>query len=154
MARLILKDGKEKSLLRRHPWVFSGAVERVDGAPESGGTVEVRSKQGQFLGRAAYSPQSRIVARVWTVDERESIGADFFRERLRQAIALRDRLLSPGAEHAVRLVHAESDGLPGIVVDRYARTLVVQLSSAGAYYWRDTLIEQLAELMPGHAIFE
>ena len=154
MARLILKDGKEKSLLRRHPWVFSGAVERVDGAPESGGTVEVRSKQGQFLGRAAYSPQSRIVARVWTVDERESIGADFFRERLRQATALRDRLLSPGAEHAVRLVHAESDGLPGIVVDRYARTLVVQLSSAGAYHWRDTLIEQLAELMPGHAIFE
>jgi 23S rRNA (cytosine1962-C5)-methyltransferase len=154
MARLTLKDGKEKSLLRRHPWVFSGAVERVDGAPESGATVEVRSKQGQFLGRAAYSPQSRILARIWTFAEREAIDADFFRERLRQAIAMRDRLLSPGAEQAVRLVHAESDGLPGIVVDRYARTLVMQLSSAGAYHWRDTLIEQLEALAPGHAIFE
>jgi 23S rRNA (cytosine1962-C5)-methyltransferase len=153
-VRLILKTGKEKSLLRRHPWVFSGAVERVDGSPESGATVEVRSRDGQFLGWAAYSPQSRIVARVWTCDESSRIDADFFRRRLSDASAMRTRLLEPGESEAVRLVHAESDGLPGIVIDRYARTLVLQLSSAGAYYWRDTLVEQLAELFPLHAIFE
>ena len=154
MAKLILKADKEKSLLRQHPWVFSGAVERVEGAPESGATVEVRARHGQFLGRAAYSPQSRIVARVWDFAERERIDADFFRRRLNDAIAMRTRRLAPGEREAVRLVHAESDGLPGIVVDRYARMLVLQLSSAGAYYWRDTLVEQLADLFPQHAIFE
>jgi len=154
MAKLILKPGKERSLVRRHPWVFSGAVERVQGTPENGATVEVRSHQGEFLGWAAYSAQSRIVARVWDFAERQHIAADFFRQRLSDAIAMRTRLCAAGPEHAIRLVQAESDGLPGIVVDRYARTLVLQLSSAGAYYWRDTLIEQLSSLLPGHAIFE
>jgi 23S rRNA (cytosine1962-C5)-methyltransferase len=154
MAKLILKADKEKSLLRQHPWVFSGAVERVEGAPESGATVEVRARHGQFLGWAAYSPQSRIVARVWDFAERERIDADFLRRRLSDAIAMRTRRLASGEREAVRLVHAESDGLPGIVVDRYARMLVLQLSSAGANYWRDTLVEQLAELLPQHAIFE
>jgi len=79
MAKLILKSGKEKSLLRRHPWIFSGAVERLEGAAESGATVEVRSREGQFLGWAAYSPQSRIVARVWDFAERQHISTDFFR---------------------------------------------------------------------------
>ncbi len=154
MAKLILKPGKERSLLRRHPWVFSGAVERVQGTPESGATVEVRSHEGQFLGWAAYSAQSRILARVWDFAERQHIAADFFRQRLSDAVAMRTRLCAAGPEHAVRLVQAESDGLPGIVIDRYARTLVLQLSSAGAYYWRNTLIEQLSSLLPGHAIFE
>src|SRR5689334_20840258 len=131
-ARLILKPGKEKSLLRRHPWLFSGAVERVEGATQSGSTVELRSHDGQFLGHAAYSARSRIVARVWDFDEHREIDADFFRNRLNAAIALRERLVPMGAEDAVRLVNAESDGLPGIVLDRYARTLVMQLSSAGA----------------------
>ena len=154
MAKLILKSGKEKSLLRRHPWIFSGAVDRLEGAAESGATIEVRSREGQFLGWAAYSPQSRIVARVWDFAERQHISADFFRARLSDAIALRDRMLAPEPGQAVRLVHAESDGLPGVVIDRYAQTLVMQLSSAGAYHWRETLIGQLSQLLPGHAIFE
>src|SRR4051794_22468786 len=154
MAKLILKSGKEKSLLRRHPWIFSGAVERLDGAVGSGVTVDVRSREGQFLGWAAYSPQSRIVARVWDFAERQHIDAAFFRARLSNAIALRKRMLASGPQQAARLVHAESDGLPGIVIDRYAQTLVLQLSSAGAYHWRETLVEQLSELLPGHAIFE
>jgi 23S rRNA (cytosine1962-C5)-methyltransferase len=154
MAKLILKADKEKSLLRRHPWVFSGAVERVEGNPDSGATVQVRSRDGQFLGWAAYSPQSRIIARVWTFDERSRVDADFFRRRLSDAVAVRARMLEPGANEGVRLVHAESDGLPGIVIDRYAGMLVLQLSSAGAYQWRDTLVEQLSELFPQHAIFE
>jgi 23S rRNA (cytosine1962-C5)-methyltransferase len=154
MAKLILKSGKEKSLLRRHPWIFSGAVDRLEGTVETGATVDVRSREGQFLGWAAYSPQSRIVARVWDFAERQRIAADFFRARLSDAIALRTRMSAAGPEHAVRLVHAESDGLPGVVIDRYAQTLVLQLSSAGAYHWRATLIEQLSELLPRHAIFE
>jgi 23S rRNA (cytosine1962-C5)-methyltransferase len=154
MAKLILKPGKEKSLLRRHPWLFSGAVERIEGGPQSGATVELRSHEGMFLGQAAYSPRSRIVARVWDFAQQRDINADFFRSRLREAVARRDRLLQPGPEQAVRLVHAESDGLPGVIIDRYAATLVLQLSSAGAYYWRDTFVEMLADLFPGHAIFE
>ncbi len=154
MSKLILKEGKEKSLLRRHPWVFSGAVERIEGTPENGASVELRSRHGQFLGWAAYSAQSRITARVWSFEEREQIGPQFFQRRLNEALAMRTRMLRAGAHEAVRLVHAESDRLPGIVVDRFAQTLVLQLSSAGAYRWRDCLIEQLAALFPGHAIFE
>lgn len=152
--RLILRVGKEKSLLRRHPWIFSGAVERLDGHSTNGDTVEVRSQSGQFLGWAAANTQSRIVGRVWSFDERSRIDADFFRSRLQEAIALRGRVMEAGPGQAVRLVHGESDGLPGVVVDRYAATLVLQLSSAGAYHWRDTLVEQLASLLPGHAVFE
>jgi 23S rRNA (cytosine1962-C5)-methyltransferase len=152
--RLILRAGKEKSLLRRHPWIFSGAVERLDGHATNGDTVEVRSPSGQFLGWAACNTQSRIVGRVWSFDERERIDADFFRRRLESAIALRNRVMEAGPGQAVRLVHGESDGLPGVVVDRYATTLVLQLSSAGGYHWRDTLVKQLASLLPGHAVFE
>src|SRR5215813_8220658 len=134
MARLILRAGKERSLLRRHPWVFSGAVERLEGSVESGATVELRSREGRFLGRAAYSARSRIVARVWTFAEHEHVSADFFREQLRYAIDRRKHMVPSGPDIALRLVHAEADGLPGIVIDRYAHTLVLQLSSAGGYF--------------------
>jgi 23S rRNA (cytosine1962-C5)-methyltransferase len=154
MKKLVLKPGREKSLLRKHPWVFSGAVERVDGNPGSGETVAVRSSQGAFLGWAAYSPQSQIVARVWDFAESARIEPEFFRARLHRAISMRSELPGVSADGAVRLVHAESDGLPGVVVDRYADTLVVQLGSAGAYRWRETLVELLSELVPSEVIFE
>src|SRR5215470_8577021 len=140
MARLILKAGRERSLLRRHPWIFSGAVQRVEGDPRWGDTIEVRASTGAFQGWGAYSPASQIVARVWDFNEATRIGVDFFRERLQRAIETRDAFVSAGATHAVRLVHGESDGLPGIVVDRYANTVVIQLSSAGGYRWRDALV--------------
>jgi len=152
VAQLILKSAREKSLLRRHPWIFSGAIERIDGTPGMGESVAVRSSHGSFLGWAAYSPYSQIRARVWSWDEAQPPGPDLVRMRLEQAIALR-RSLYPEAQ-AVRLVNAESDGLPGVVIDRYGDALVLQVSSAGAARWRDTIADLLVALLPGSSVFE
>jgi 23S rRNA (cytosine1962-C5)-methyltransferase len=143
MSTLLLKPGREKSLLRRHPWIYSGAIERVSGELTSGETVEVRSAGGEFLARAAYSPHSQIRARVWSFDEAETVDADLFRGRIRRALDVR-AALDPGAEpDALRLVHGESDGLPGLVVDRYGAVLAAQFLSAGAERWKDVLADLL-----------
>ncbi|HZE61379.1 MAG TPA: class I SAM-dependent rRNA methyltransferase [Burkholderiales bacterium] len=149
-----LKAGREKSLRRRHPWLFSGAVERVSGNPKAGDTVDVRSSSGQVVARAAYSPASQIRARVWTFDAAEEVDAGFFRNRVMRALAVREAL--PAAKHsnALRLIHAESDGLPGLVVDRYADVPVVQFLAAGVERWRDPILDALAELTGCEAIYE
>jgi len=154
MARLILKPGRERSLLRRHPWIFSGAVQRVEGDPGLGETIEVRASTGAFLAWAAYNPTSQISARIWDCSETTRVDGDFFRRRLQRAVEMREATLSPSPAQPVRLVHGESDGLPGIVVDRYASTVVMQLSSAGGYRWRDTLVELLAQITNPATIFE
>ncbi len=147
MITLTLKPGREKSLKRRHPWIFSGAVARIDSTPGAGETVEVLGSGGEFLAVAACNPGAQIVARVWDWQRRD-IDEAFFRQRIAAAIDLRERMLP---EHiAVRLVHAESDGLPGVVVDRYGDVIVVQLSSAGAMRWREAIADALvARLQPG-----
>ena len=149
-----LKKGREKSLRRRHPWIFSGAIERVTGKPGSGDSVEVRDASGQPLAQAAFSPKSQIRARVWSFEANESIGADFFRHRLTRALAMREGL--PAAKHtnAMRLVHGESDGMPGLVVDRYADVLVVQFLAAGVERWREPILDALVELTGCEAVFE
>ncbi len=143
MPSLVLKRTRERSLLRRHPWVFSGAVDRVEGDPPAGSTVEIRAADGRWLGRGGYSPASQIVARIWTFREGEAVDGTFFRERIARAAALREALGLPARTDALRLVHGESDGLPGIVVDRYGDVLVLQLLWAGADTWRETLVEAL-----------
>ncbi len=154
MPTLILKPGREKSLLRHHPWVFSGAVQRVDGDPKAGVTVDLLSSKGEFLARAACSPTSQIRARVWTFDPSEQVEADFFRRRLETAIAWRDAYRATRDADAFRLIHAESDGLPGLIVDRYVDTLVVQFLTAGAEFWRETLADLLLELTGLTRIYE
>jgi 23S rRNA (cytosine1962-C5)-methyltransferase len=149
-----LKPGREKSLRRRHPWIFSGAIDRVDGEAHAGATVELVGSSGQFLGRGAYSPASQIRARVWTFEAGESIDASFFRRRLERAVESRRRLDLLGADNACRLVFSESDGLPGLVVDRYGGYLVCQFMSAGAEAWRATIVELLAELCKPRGIYE
>lgn len=141
-ARLILKPGKEKSLKRRHPWVFSGAIARVEGNPGSGETVRVASHDGEFLAQAAFSPQSQIRARVWSWAHGDEVDAAFIAATVQRSAARR------GSAFATRLIHGEADGLPGIVADRYNDTVVVQLLSAGAEYWRDTIANALA-VLPG-----
>lgn len=154
MPSLTLKPGREKSLLRRHPWIFSGAVARVDGDPEPGATVDLLAAGGQFLARAAYSPSSQIRARVWTFDPVEAVDPAFFRKRIAAAIAGRAGLhLTPGTD-ALRLIHAESDGLPGLIVDRYADVLVIQFLSAGVELWRDTIADILLEETGLGSIYE
>jgi 23S rRNA (cytosine1962-C5)-methyltransferase len=152
MNALILKRGREKSLKRRHPWIFSGAVEKAGG--KSGETVEVVDAAKNKIARAAYSPKSQIRARVWTFDPKEEIDAQFFRSRLLRALAIREAL--PAAKHAnaLRLVHGESDGLPGLIVDRYADVLVAQFLSAGVERWRDPILDLLSELTGCAAVYE
>ena len=154
MKQMILKPGREKSLQRRHPWVFSGAVARVDGNPESGHTVSVRAAGGEFLAWAAYSPVSQIRARVWSWDEQERIDGDFLRARLRRALDARARLISAEASDAMRIVHGESDGLPGVIADRYGEVVVLQLFSAGAERWRTELADGVRELTGCACVFE
>ena len=152
MNPLILKKGREKSLLRRHPWIFSGAVEKASGKP--GETLEVRAAGGKVLARAAYSPKSQIRARVWSFDPGEAVDVAFFRNRVQKALALREGL--PAAKHtnALRLINGESDGLPGLVVDRYADVLVAQFLAAGVEHWRDPILDSLTEISGCEAIFE
>jgi 23S rRNA (cytosine1962-C5)-methyltransferase len=152
VADLILKAGREKSLLRRHPWIFSGAVARVDGEPDMGGTVAVRTSGGAFLAWGAYNPRSQIVARVWSWSEQETPGPALLRALLARAIAMRRDQLADA--QAVRLVHGESDGMPGLVVDRYGSVLVLQVSSAGAARWRDAIADGLVALTGVRDVFE
>ncbi|MBL8517181.1 MAG: class I SAM-dependent methyltransferase [Betaproteobacteria bacterium] len=140
MHKIILKAGREKSLKRRHPWVFSGAVDRLQGSPGAGETVAVQSRDGEFLAWAGYSPDSQIVARAWSFREADTIDAGFFRRRIGESVAARP--VFPGAD-AWRLVHGESDGLPGLVVDRYSETLVAQITTAGAEFWREAIADAL-----------
>ncbi len=148
MHKLILKPGREKSLKRRHPWIFSGGIARVEGNPQPGDSVIVCSADGAALAVAAYSPQSQIRARVWdwTVHD---IDAAFIAQRITRAADSRSDLPASVTD-GVRLVHGESDGLPGIVADRYGDTVVLQLLSTGAERWRDALADALAAL-PGVA---
>ncbi|HSO06433.1 MAG TPA: class I SAM-dependent rRNA methyltransferase [Pelomicrobium sp.] len=150
----VLKPGREKSLLRHHPWVFSGAVARVEGAPASGETVAVRSAEGRFLAWGAFSPASQIRVRVWSFAEAEPIDAGFFRARAERAVALRQELGVPAASDAWRVVNGESDGLPGVVADRYGDTLVLQLSSAGAEAWRDAIGDALTAATGCATVYE
>ena len=139
MKTLRLKPGKERSLLRRHPWVFDGAIAK--GGGDSGETVRVESHEGQFLAWAAFSPASKIRARVWSFSESERIDAAFFSARCVASVQARTRFAIPS--DAMRLVHGESDGLPGLIVDRYGDTLVAQFLSAGAEKWKAQLADAL-----------
>ena len=153
MKSLHLKAGRDKSLKRRHPWIFSGAVEKVDGAPASGETVLVKSA-GQPVAVAAWSPQSQICARVWSFDAGVRIERSFFEATLKKAIQLRNSLPVVHHTNALRLVHGESDGLPGLIVDRYADVLVAQFLSAGAERWREEILNALVEITGCEAVFE
>lgn len=154
MATVILKKGRAKSLRRRHPWVFSGAVAQVQGHPTVGATVDVVDANGHWLGRGAYSPYSQIVVRIWSFDRDEQVCAAFFRKRLEHAAQMRRELFAGQQTNAFRLVHSESDRLPGIVVDRYADYLVCQFTSAGAERWRHEVVAQLGKVIPCEGIFE
>jgi 23S rRNA (cytosine1962-C5)-methyltransferase len=152
--RIILKPGREKSLRLRHPWVFSGAIDRVIGDPEAGAMVDLFSAAGQFLARGAYSPHSQIRVRLCTWEPTERIDRAFLAGRLERAVAGRAALEGDPLTTAYRLVHAESDGLPGVIVDRYGSFFVLQLLSQGAESWREALIVLLTERCNPRGIYE
>ncbi|HEY0822307.1 MAG TPA: class I SAM-dependent methyltransferase [Ramlibacter sp.] len=150
MKLIRLREGRERSLLRRHPWIFDSAVARGGGDP--GETVRVEGHDGRFLAWAAFSPASKIRARAWSFEEAQRIDAAFLGSRLAQAVALRARLKVPS--EGVRLVHGESDGLPGFVVDRYGDTLVAQFLSAGAERWKKVLADSLLDVTGAQRLYE
>ena len=152
--RLILEAGRDKSLRRHHPWIFSGAVERVEGAPASGDTVAVVAATGRPIAVASWSPASQIRARVWSFDAGATIDRSFLQARLAAAIGFRGTLPATRHTNALRLVHAESDGLPGLVVDRYADVLVAQFLAAGVERRREEILDLLGELTGCEAIYE
>lgn len=150
MNIVTLKPSKEKSLLRRHPWVYANAIDRVEGKPASGATVVVRAHDGRFLARAAYSPHSQIRARVWSFDENEPIDHAFFKRRVQRAVAHRQAMVS--GTGAVRLIFGEADGLPGVIVDYYTEDvagenargqLVCQFMAAGVEAWKEAIVAAL-----------
>ena len=152
MNIVTLKPSKEKSLLRRHPWVYANAIDRVEGKPALGATVVVRAHDGRFLARAAYSPHSQIRARVWSFDENEPIDHAFFKRRVQRAVAHREAMVS--GTGAVRLIFGEADGLPGLIVDYYKEDvaegsesargqLVCQFMAAGVEAWKEAIVAAL-----------
>jgi len=142
MKSIRLREGKERSLLRRHPWVFEGSIAR--GSADAGELVRVEAHDGRFLAWGAYSPSSSIRVRAWSFDEAQRIDAAFFTQRLQQAIALRARLGI--ASDGQRLVHGEADGLPGLIVDRYGDVLSAQFGAAGIERWRDVIADALLSI--------
>lgn len=153
-VRLILAKGREKSLLRRHPWVFSGAVARMEGKAQLGETIDICDSQGKWLAKGAWSPESQIRARVWSWQADESIDIDFFVKRLQAAQQLRDWLAERDNLDSYRLIAGESDGLPGVTIDRFGTFLVMQLLSAGAEYQRAAIITALQKCYPDCAIYD
>jgi len=153
-ATVVLKRGREKPVLNRHPWIFSGAVQQVEGGPASGETMDVYDSHGQFLARGAYSPDSQIRVRIWSWDQDTTIDQDFFQQRIQDALQLRKSWINSSHTTAYRLIHAESDRLPGLIVDRYNDTLVMQILSAGVERWREEIIDVLAEILHPDCIYE
>ena len=155
MAQLILLPGKERSAFKQHhPWLFAGSVGRLEGRARPGDTVEVLADNLRPLGRAAYSPQSQIRARFWTFDPDESIDDAFFKRRIAAAVGRRQALPELKGQQGLRLIHAESDGLPGIIADQYGDTVVVQLTSAGADKWRKAIVAGLLKATGCARIYE
>ena len=150
MKVIRLREGRERSLLRRHPWIFDSAIAKGGGDP--GETVRVEAADGRFLAWAAFSPASRMRARAWSFEEGERIDAAFFGARCAQAVALRSRMAV--ASDSVRLVHGESDGLPGLIVDRYGETLVAQFLSAGAERWKPAIADALLQATGAQRLYE
>ena len=124
-----LEAGREKSLKRKHPWLFSKAIKKIKGKPGLGDTVTIHDSNGKFLATAAYSPHSQIRARVWSFDETEIIDQAFFERRLRRAFAAREQVITEGGLTGFRLCAAESDFLPGVTIDKFDNFLVPVLSA-------------------------
>lgn len=155
MAQLILLPGKERSAFKQHhPWLFAGSVGRLEGRARPGDTVEVLADNLRPLGRAAYSPKSQIRARFWTFDAEESVDDAFFKRRVAAAVARRQALPELCGQQGLRLIHAESDGLPGVIADQYGDTVVIQLTSAGADKWRNAIVAGLVKATGCARVYE
>lgn len=153
-AKIYLNNGREKSLKRKHPWVFSKAVSKIKGKPLSGETVDILDAKGNWLASGAYSPESQIRVRVWSFNQEEMIDRNFFLQKLQNAQLRRDYFIKQGQLTGYRLIAGESDSMPGVTIDIYDNIIVCQLLSAGADYQRHIIVDCLKELYPDFYIYE
>jgi 23S rRNA (cytosine1962-C5)-methyltransferase len=153
-AKVVLKRGREKPVLNRHPWIFSGAIKNIEGECADGDIVTVVDSRGGFLAQGYLNRRSQITVRLLSWIEEETIDRGFFRHRLEQAIAIRRPLQEDPATNAYRLVNAESDFLPGLVLDRYSEYLVIQFLTLGIEKWKGEIVSLLGELLPSRGIYE
>jgi 23S rRNA (cytosine1962-C5)-methyltransferase len=151
--KIILKPHRDGSLRRRHPWLFSGAIAKTTGEPAPGSTVEIITAEGEWLARGSWSPKSQIQARVWTFQQDEQVDQAFFHKRISRASSMRAELLCENTT-AFRLMNSESDGLPGVIVDCYSDFAVCQFLSAGAEFWKETIIAALRKAGEFKGIYE
>ena len=154
MTELILKPGKERSLYRRHPWIFEGSVARLNGRAKPGDTVDVLDADGRVLARAAWSPKSQIRARIWSFDSQTIIDDAFFKRRVADAVARRQAMPQLAGQEGMRLIHGESDGLPGVIADRSGDTICLQLTAAGPDKWRKAIVGALVKATGVARIYE
>jgi 23S rRNA (cytosine1962-C5)-methyltransferase len=154
MTQLLLKPGRERSLFRRHPWIFEGAVDHLEGRARPGDTVDVIAANGACVARAAWSPQSQIRARVWSFDPHEIVDDAFFKRRVAAAVERRLSMPQLAGQEGMRLLHGESDGLPGVIADRYGDTICLQLTAAGSDKWRKAIVGALVKATGVARIYE
>ena len=154
MSSVILKKAADSFIKRKHPWIFSGAIEKVDGNPSNGETVQIFTSNKILVGYGSYSPSSQIRVRVWSLDPEEKIDSDFFRRKVLLASEIRKQIVDTSKTNAYRIINAESDGLPGLIVDRYSEYLVCQFLSAGAEFNKNLIIEILDDVFNPAGIYE
>lgn len=153
MKKVHIKKDRDKSLKRKHPWVFSGAINKADENIKPGETISVVSSSGQVIGKGAFSPSSQISIRMWTFNDTEEVNTDFFKRRIINAFNLRKEIIS-GETDSYRIINAESDGLPGVIADLYGKHLCCQFLSAGAEFWKNEIVNLLAEIIKPVSIYE
>jgi 23S rRNA (cytosine1962-C5)-methyltransferase len=154
MIEVILKKGKEKAVLHRHPWVFSGAIEKVMGKPLNGDVVRLVDAKGAFMAYGFYNDQSRVALRLLEWDEAVEIDEQWFRNKVADAVASRAEILVDGVTNTCRLIFSESDYLPGLIVDKYAGHLAVQVLTSGIEKMMPCIIDELQRLQNPESIFD
>lgn len=152
-SAIYIKADRVKAVKRKHPWIFSKAISKVVGDPQTGETIDIYGQDGKWLAKGAYSPHSQIRARIWSFKQ-EEINLEFFKAKIERAQTIRKPIIERGGLTGYRLLAAESDGLPGVTVDVFATTIVCQLLSAGAEYNRELIFEALKQLFTDFTIYE
>ena len=153
MKKVILKPGREKSLLRKHPWVFSGAIDKVTENPQNGENIEVFSSKNIWLARGSFSEKSQIRVRIWTFNESDNIDQNFFHSKIKSALNLRKSQINENT-NSYRIINSESDGIPGFILDKYSDFLVCQFLSAGSEFWKGEIIESIKKEINTLGIYE
>ena len=154
MPSVTLKKSADSFIKRKHPWIFSGAIEKVEGNPSNGETVQIFTSDKKLVGSGSFSTSSQIRVRVWSFNPEEKIDGDFFRNKIDQAKSLREKIIDISTTNAYRIINSESDGLPGLIVDRYGDYLVCQFLSSGTEFFKEAIADVLNNLFKLKGIYE